>query len=170
MGLITRPPYRVKDVLAQCRRLQRLERVMENQGVSELLRLAVLEELGDDTAVVLCRLLFKSGTGEPLRRPMLGEPGFLGGGENKERWPLEPIHFFRGIPFYVVSMYSLGGLAESGSMYLSHCLRNGFWNDEPFPEVGDEDLQEIARDLIRSGPWDEPLPREGKQLILSQVE
>ena len=144
--------------------------IMENYGVSELMNLAVHEEFDDHTAIALCRLLFRSETGGALRRPMLGEPGFLGGGENDGRWPLEPIHLFRGIPFYIISLYGLAGLPESSSMYLSYCLRNGIWNNEPYSEFSDETLQVIALDFIRTGPWDEPLSTDQQQLILSQVE
>src|SRR5262249_34078402 len=158
------------EVLGHCAHLQRLERRMEDWGTSELMRMAVLEEPGDDHVIVLCRLLFRSRTGGPLRRPMLGEPGFLGGGCAEGRWPLEPLHLFRGVPFYVVRLYGLAGLAESGPWYLSHCLRNGLWGPEPYPEIGDVALLEIAHELIESGPWEEPLREEERRMILSQVE
>jgi hypothetical protein len=162
--------YRVKEVLAHCQRLQRFEQSSENWGVSELMRLAVLAEPEDDTAIVLCRLLFRSREGGPLRRPMLGEPGFLGRGEPDGRWPLEPVHLFRGIPFYVVWFYGLAGLPESGPIYLSYCLRNGVWNGEAYPQLGDEELRVSAEEFIESGSWSEPLRKDERHLLLSQVE
>jgi hypothetical protein len=172
MGLVNGQnwKYRVKEVLVHCGRLQRLEQRSEDWGVSELMRMAVLAERDDDTVIALCRLLFRSREGGPLRRPMLGEPGFLGGGEPDGRWPLEPVHLFQGVPFYVVRLYGLAGLPESGPLYLSYCLRNGVWNGEAYPEFGDGELRAIAEEFIESGPWAEPLGNDERQLLLSQVE
>jgi hypothetical protein len=161
--------YRVKEVLAHCDRLQSYER-MEGWGVSELMRMAVLAEPDDDTAIVLCRLLFRSREGGPLRRPMLGEPGFLGRGVADGRWLLEPVYLFRGAPFYVVWFYGLAGLPEPGPMYLSYCLRNGVWNGEAYPQFGDEELRVIAEELSEAGPWAEPLRKDERQLLMAQVE
>src|SRR5262245_27122653 len=94
-------PYRVKEILALARRLQWMEKRFENQGVAELMRMAVTTEASEETAGVLCRLLFRSPSGDPLRRPARGELGFLGE-TTYSHWPFEPVHLFRGIPFYVV--------------------------------------------------------------------
>jgi hypothetical protein len=170
MSLVNRP-YQVRAILDQCAFLQTLETRQDGWGVAELMRLAVRAEvnLEDDTPIVLCRLLFRSASGGPLRRPMLGSPGFLGGGDNGPQWPLEPVHLFRGVPFYVVSMYGLAGLAESGPYYLIHCLRHGVWNPDPYPQPGDDELGAIAREFIKAGPWHRALRRDEREMILAQV-
>jgi hypothetical protein len=160
--------YRVKDVLGQCARLQRWEARWENLGVSELMRMAVMGEPSEDTAIVLCRLLFRGRDGGALRRPMRGEPGFLGDTSCAD-WPLEPVHLFQSVPFCIVSMYSLAGLPELPPGYLAYCLRAGAWNPDPYPEMSEMDLKAIAHDFIARGPWARTLASFEQQMLLAQI-
>jgi hypothetical protein len=107
----------VKEVLALARRLQWMEKRFENQGVAELMRMAVTADPSEETVVILCRLLFSSPSGGPLRRPGRGEPGFLGE-TTCSHWALEPVHLFGGIPFYIVRGWTIAGLPEPASWYL----------------------------------------------------
>jgi hypothetical protein len=162
-------PYRVKDILALCRELQWLEKRHENQGVAELMRMAVTGEPSEETAVVLCRLLFRSRTGDSLRRPWRGQPGFLGETTYSD-WPLEPVHLFRGVPFHIVRGWAIAGLPEPAPWYLAYCLRNGAWVAEDYPDRSDQELLAVAHAFVETGPWVDPRDEHERHFILSQVE
>jgi uncharacterized protein (TIGR02996 family) len=161
--------YRAKEVLALCVRLQQMQSRWPDYGIAEMMRMAVLGEPRNHTAIVLCRLLFCSRSGDPLRRPGLGEPGFPGNTTYSD-WPLEPVQVHRGVPFYIVRGWGIAGLPESAPHYLAYCLQNGVWNSEPYALVSDEDLSAIARDFVASGPWKRRLDRYERRFILSQVK
>lgn len=163
------PNYRVTDVLKVARSIQKLGSLGVDYAVSKLMRLAVVEEGEGVRTIVLCRLLFRSPSGGAMRRPGLGAPGFLGGSSSPEDWPFEPVHLHRGVPFYVVRGYNLAGLPESGSAYLSCCLREGTWNSDPIPEYDDDTLREVAEDFIANGPWEDALDEDSQAFIRSQV-
>jgi hypothetical protein len=162
-------PYRIKEVLALCVHLQRLEARSENWGITELMRMAVQQEPSDETAVILCRLLFRSRSGEPRRRPARGQPGFFGGTTEAD-WPFEPVHLFRGVPFYIVSGWCIAGCPESATHYLADCLRNGAWNTERYSEMGDHELRAITNDFVEGGPWKHPLESHEVDFFFSQIE
>src|SRR5262245_2525288 len=79
--------YKAQVILCLCAELQLRERLCPQSGIAELMRMAVHGESSGESAINLCRLLFRSRTGEPLRRPGLGEPGFLGNTTYSD-WPL----------------------------------------------------------------------------------
>ncbi len=160
--------YRVREVLSWCAQLQRMESRYEDWGASELMRMAVLGEPNEDTVIVLCRLLFRAPDGGSLRRPLRGEPAFIGDTTSAD-WSMEPVHLSRGMPFCVVTMYSLAGLAEPPPAYLAYCLRSGIWNADPYPEASDVKLRAAAEALIASGPWRRPLEECEQQVILGQI-
>lgn len=168
MGLIGHE-YRVKGVLARCAGLQLMEARSEDWGVSELMRMAVLGEPDENTIIILCRLLFRSQDGGAMRRPMRGEPAFLGDTTYTD-WPLEPLHLFQGVPFCIVSMYSLAGLPEPPPSYLAHCLRAGVWSTHPYPDVSNLDLKAITHEFIACGPWARPLEASEQRMLFAQVE
>jgi hypothetical protein len=132
------------------------------------MRLAVLEEPSKATVLALCRMLFVSRAGQPLRPPGLGEPWFLGD-TSADSWPLEPIHLYRGVPFFIVKGWSLAGMAEQASWYLAHCLLDGVRNENPFAMVGQQQVAALAHEFIENGPWRRPLSSSERTFLLSQV-
>src|SRR5262249_22316521 len=108
-------------------------------------------------------------TGDPLRPPILGEPWFLADTSGQD-WPLEPIHLYQGIPFFIVKGWSLAGLAEEPSRYLAFCLASGVWVDRGFKAVAPADLAIFAQDFISSGPWKRPLDNPEQRFLLAQIE
>lgn len=161
--------YHIRECLGRCITLQRQSsRWGKDFAVAELMRMAVLEEPSEATVIALCRMLFVSETGQPLRPPSLGEPWFLGETE-EARWPLEPIHLYQGIPFFIVRGWSLAGLAEQSSGYLAYCLLSGVWNESPFRMVDEEELAVLAHEFIQNGPWKRPLEPFERMFLLAQI-
>ena len=150
-------------------RLQRMESRYENWGVGELMRMAVEGDPAEETVVTLCRLLFRTSSGQNIRPPVRGVPGCIGGTE-REDWPLLPVHLFEGIPFGVVDNWTIAGLAEPATWYLGYCLGHGVWNPDPYPDVGDDDLLAIAGRFVDHGPWRRPLEQWERDFVFSQVE
>ena len=162
-------PHRVQELLALTGRLQWMESRHENYGVAELMQMAVEGFPADDTVFALCRLLFRPPPGRVLRPPARGLPGCIGE-TSREDWPLLPVHVFEGIPFSVVQMWSIAGLAEGTTLYLGYCLRNGVWNPEPYPVVSGDEVLAIAGRFIKHGPWRRHLEQWEREFVLSQAE
>jgi hypothetical protein len=161
--------YNARDCLSRCVDLQlRYKRWGKELALGELMRLAVLEEPSQATVTALCRLLFKSDAGKPLRPPALGEPRFLGD-TSKNDWPLTPIHLYKNVPFFVVGGWSVAGLPEQATWYLAHCMLDGVWNDHPYAIIDQAQLEAVAHDFIENGPWVRPLRAEEQAFLLSQV-
>jgi hypothetical protein len=78
---------------------------------------------------VLCRMLFVAKPGLEFRRPLIGFPHFIGGGED---WPLEPIALVDGVPFYLVYGYSLAGYPEPAPQYVEYCIAECDWSPTRF--------------------------------------
>jgi len=163
--------YHVRDCLGRCIDLQRqYSRWGKELAIGELMRMAVLEEPSAATVFALCRMLFVSNTGKPLRPPALGEPWFLGD-TSEEDWPLEPIHLYRGVPFFVVRGWSMAGLPDRPSWYLAHCLLHGVWNENPFRMIDEEELAAVTHEFIQPELfWKRPLRDDELRFFLSQIE
>jgi hypothetical protein len=162
-------PYRVKEILSHCVRLQRLQGRGWEGGIPELMRMAVMCDPSEESAIILSRLLFRSRTGEPLRRPGRGQPGFFGETTYSD-WPLEPIHLYQGVPFYIVGGWLRAGFMEPATYYLTYCLQNAIWNEEPYSEKTDAELLAIANEFVEKGPWKSPLNEHVREFILAQIE
>jgi hypothetical protein len=163
-------PYRAADCLRLCAALQlQWSRWGNELAIGEFMRIAVLQDPSRATAIALCRLLFRSKTGEPLRPPSLGEPGFLGGTTSKD-WPLEPIHLYRGVPFLIVNDWALAGLAEQANWYLAHCLLHGVWNETRYVVMEQVEIDAIAHDFVVNGPWKRSLTDAEESFLLAQTQ
>jgi hypothetical protein len=119
-------------------------------------RAARLRELADDVEHApeiypLCRMLFEAKGKEAFRRPMIGSPFFVDGGDTAD-WPLEPITLYRGIPILVAAGYSLGGHAEEPKSYLEYCLDDCKWREEKFATLKSDEIKKIVNDFIASNP------------------
>jgi hypothetical protein len=161
--------YKAHNCLALAIQLQQqATRWGKEFAVGELMRMAVQADPSEATVFALCRMLFVSRTPIPLRPPSLGEPWWLGE-TTAEDWPLEPIHLYKGLPFFVVKGWSLAGLSESPNMYLACCLLNGVWNDHPYPWVEEAEITCLASAFIETGPWRAPLPAWEQKFLRSQI-
>lgn len=161
--------YHVQECVNHCAVLQtQYKRWGKELAIGELMRMAVLEEPSKAIVIALCRLLFRSKTGEPLRPPGLGEPSFLGG-TSSENWPLEPIHLYEGVPFFIVREWSLAGMPDQANWYLAYCLLEGVWNENPYTMIEQNQLRIVARRFIEKGPWKRLLTNGEQKFLLSQI-
>ncbi len=164
-----RGTYHIPECLSLAQLLQRqYKRWGPAPAIAELMRRAVLEDPSEATVFALSRMLFVSRDHEPLRPPALGEPWFLGDTEASD-WPWQPIHLYRGVPFYIVRGTSLAGLPEHPSWYLAHCLLKGVWNESPVPMVEPEELFNLAQEFIQNGPWRRALGPDEREFLLTQA-
>ena len=162
--------YHVQDCLDLCATLQlQYSRWGKELAIGELMRLAVLNEPSKAMVLAVCRLLFRSNTGEPLRPPGLGEPWFLGD-TSSENWPLEPIHLYNGVPFFIVNGWSVAGMPEQANWYLAYCLSNGIWNEAPYEMIEQQQLELGAHEFIDKGSWRRSLTYGEKMFLLAQIQ
>lgn len=85
----------------------------------------------DGQVILLCRMLFQAKPDSDFRRPLLGQPMFIGGTRIND-WPLEPIALVDNVPFLVTKGYILGGLPESAEKYLEYCLKECDWSTQNY--------------------------------------
>jgi hypothetical protein len=164
-----RGAYHIPECLSLALSLQRqYERWGPELAIGELMRMAVLEDPSEAIVFAVSRMLFVSKDQKPLRSPGLGEPWFLGDTEASD-WPWQPIHLYRGVPFYILRGTSLAGLPEHPSWYLAHCLLKGTWNESPFPMVEQEELVSLAQEFIQDGPWRRALRPDEREFLLTQI-
>lgn len=161
--------YHIRACLRCCVDLQQqYDRWGKELALAELMRMAVTEDPSAATVLALCRILFVSNRDEPLRPPGLGDPWFLGD-TSAEDWPLEPIHWYHDVPFFIVRGWSLAGLPERPSCYLAYSLLSGAWNKNRCNTAEQEELAATAQEFIHQGPWKRPLAASEQQFLLSQI-
>ena len=161
--------FQIKEVLDCSRLFQQREQKGENFGLGDFMRRTVRNELSRMTALGLCRLLFQSPSGHPLRWPMIGLPSCLGD-TKQDDWSDGPIYLFQNCPFLIVYGWTIAGFPEPPSWYLLHCIRNGIWNEEEYPDFQQEEVLSLAQDLISHGPWKRPLRPWEQEFLISQCE
>lgn len=123
-----------------------LQAMPESQRVATLAEWADIRSLSEPT-IVLCRMLIEKADGTPLRRPLLGMPDLEFGGELAD-YPDEPLLYFKGIPFFAVSGYTLAGQPERAIEYLRYALSVGRWRSIKYRVVDEDELKRVAEDLI----------------------
>jgi len=110
----------------------------------------------------LCRMLFAKKAGAESRRPLLGEPVFLGD-TNHDDWPLEPITLVDGIPFCVVLTYRSVGVDESYE-YVRYCVDNCDWSTLPLKEHTELEKRNAVSKLLSSFKRHTPIIIHGADL------
>jgi hypothetical protein len=158
----------VCEVRAECVRLQRVEARQEGAAVAELRRMASVGEFGDGRVFDLCRLLFRSRDGGPLRQRWSCSWELIGGAKADD-CPCSPHYVVRGIPFNIAIGLRHMGMVEHAETYLSYCLEVGVWNPEPFQECSREQVLAAASELVERGPWRRPLIPAERDWLQVQV-
>lgn len=118
--------------------------------------------------VALCRMLFAKRPNSEFRRASIGGAVFLAG-TDYEDWPLEPIDIVNGVPFSVVSGYSLAGQAEPAYNYISYCLENCDWNPYQFDLKSEAQKQEALSKLLASPKWKQELTPSEQGFFSAQI-
>lgn len=150
--------YRVDPYIAAAAALQ-AEPKTAADTLEMLIKDADNEHDHANKALILCRMLFTAKPKGEFRRPRLGGPLFLDGGEKLD-WPLEPIELVDGVPFLVVWGYSLGGAPEPASKYLSYCLKECDWTAEKYKPKGKEAKEKALAKLLADKRWKDGVPKE----------
>lgn len=159
-----------KDAVRLACELQQMEEMYDvSWGMSELMRLAVTADReGQENVFGLCRMLFKSKTSDPLRKPVLGKPGLIGEASLDEL-PDYPFHYHGPVLFHVARGYTLAGRRESASEYLAYCIRHGEWNIKRFAMTDDDSLVSLANEFVDIGPWHRPLNDDERDFVIDQI-
>ena len=123
-----------------------LQAMPEPQRVATLAEWADIRSLSEPT-IVLCRILMEKADGTPLRRPLLGMPNLEFGGQMTD-YPEEPLLYYKGIPFFAVSDYTMAGRRERAIEYLRYALSVGRWRSIRYRVVDEAELKRVAEDLI----------------------
>jgi hypothetical protein len=143
--------YRVDPYLRAAVSLQKLDRPTT---------MGLLHEMAQDgpspsrlSVIILCRMLFRrrAGSAHAFRAPAIGAPTFVSGTEDD--WPLWPIELFDGVPFMVVSGYTLGGLPESDESYLRYCEASCDWTDVRYAVKTDQEKRHALTSFLASDRW-----------------
>lgn len=157
------------DCLVTCSSLQQqAQRYGKESAVAELMQYAVDGVYNETMIAALCRLLFVSRNGSPLRSPRLGAPGLIGDMDSAAA-PLLPVFVHLNVPFCVVKNWLLAGTPEPASWYLAYCLLEGAWNHTMVQVPPLTSLTSVAHDFIRNGPWITRLQCDESTYLLGQV-
>ncbi len=108
----------------------------------------------------LCLLVYDPKPDAGLPIPLFGAPDFpytfpyTHGLINSVDWPRFPLTLNRGVPFLLVSGYTVGGVPESGTAYIQRCQSNGTFHAVEYPIVTHSDARIGLDDLLSSAKWD----------------
>jgi hypothetical protein len=145
-----------------------LRAVRKEKAASLLMSLAKDRERSI-AAFILCRMLFTAKPNGDFRCPGLGQPFFVGD-TPADYWPLVPIQIVDGVPFLVVKGYALAGSPESAAGYVRYCLEECEWGTAEFKPKTAAEKQEALKKLLMSRKWKEPLGKEDKEFLSSQLK
>jgi beta-lactamase regulating signal transducer with metallopeptidase domain len=102
---------------------------------------------------VLCTLLYRTTAIKPLRAPRFGGPNIPYRSMSSTDWPTLPLTLSRGVPFLMVSGYSLAGHAEPAAAYLEYCKKNGRFKMVPYKAPTEGDAEKAMAELFASPRW-----------------
>lgn len=151
-----------------------LELAIELQGLDDGARADRLRELAHDGAApgidvfVLCRMLFEARPESECRRPLLGQPLYLGGTTGAD-WPVDPIAIVDDVPILVVAGYMLGGLPEPARDYVEYNLATCGWSERRYAAKTSAQLDAAMQSLMSTGPWMQHLAQAELDFLRAQL-
>jgi hypothetical protein len=111
----------------------------------------------DYYVVWLCLLVYDPKPHSSLPNPMLGDPDFpypaFNNPEKSVDWPRFPLDLNQGVPFLLVSGYTVGGFPEPGMWYVKRCRANGIFRTSFYPIPSHAEAEQALNDLIFSRKW-----------------
>jgi hypothetical protein len=161
----SRPGYKVDPYIDIAINLQR----MASDKATNLLLNLVKDDPEGEKLIILCRMLYTAKPKKTFRRPSLGGPRCLGQTSDDD-WLLEPIEIVDGIPFLIVTGYTIAGAPEPAKMYITYCIHNCDWNVFQFKPKSLEEKQKALDKLITSPKWKAPLTEDEKKFLSSQIK
>jgi hypothetical protein len=120
----------------------------------------------EDQVIILCRMLFEPRKHQEFRRPLIGDPSFIGG----SHWPLEPIAVHEGIPILVTYGYVLDEAAEPSRQYLQYCIDHCRWRAVPYTSHTPDELKKIIAQWLSEQKWPRPLDAREQDFFAGQAE
>jgi fermentation-respiration switch protein FrsA (DUF1100 family) len=161
--------YRADPYIKAAAALQAVGKDRAAVILAELARKAREDKVEELKVVILCRMLFRAKPGGTFRPAAVGKP-IPDGPADRRPWPLEPIEVVDGVPFKVVSGYTLTGEWEHAANYLAYCLRECEWNPEPYrPKSAAEKRAALAKLNASLNPTS-PLPENDRLVYGWQIE
>jgi hypothetical protein len=145
-----------------------LQALGRDTAVAHLHEMAKDERTGG-SVIILCRMLFKKRADDDFRRPHIGGANFLGGTGYSD-WPLEPIELVDGIPFLIVTGYTVAGFPELDSWYLTYVEAHADWNDVQYLVRTKQQQQAALAKLLFSPKWKTPLTDRERQFLARQLD
>ena len=143
-------------------------------------RSSIVDE--EQKVAVLCRMLFTRRPGSDFERPSLGGPSFLGMDSSRtiyftsdpifKKWSLEPIELVDGVPFAVVTGYSIEGHVDprSAELYVRYCMTNCNWSSVRFTTKSMEQKEAALQKLLSSAKWERQLEGWEREYLTKQLE
>jgi hypothetical protein len=148
----------------------KLKAVGKDEAVKLLRAAAVKDSVSPpDPVIHLCRMLFTPKKGGEFRRPGLDLPECLGG-SNGKAWALEPIEIVDGVPFLIVSGYTLGGVPEPTVDYVDYCSKKCEWGSSEYRAKSDAEKKAALEKLLSSKKWKRPLEEWEREFLSSQIK
>jgi hypothetical protein len=159
--------YRVDPYIAAA---GKLKAVGKDEAVKILKAAAIKDSASPpDPVLHLCRMLFTPKKGKEFRPPMIGAPHCLGGSDAKD-WPLEPIEIVDGVPFLIVSRYTLAGVPEHTVAYVEYCSKECEWGSADHRAKSVAEKTAALGKLLSSKKWKRPLEDWEKEFLSSQIK
>jgi hypothetical protein len=148
----------------------KLNAVGKDEAVKLLRAAAVKDSMSPpDPVIHLCRMLFTPKKGKEFRPPMLGAPHCLGGSDRKD-WSRLPIEIVDGVPFLILSGYTLGGAPEATVKYVDYCSKECEWGGTDYPPKSDAEKKAALEKLLASKKWKRPLEKSEREFLASQIK
>lgn len=105
----------------------------------------------------LCLLIYDPKPHSSLPNPGFGDPDFpypaFNNPEKSVDWPRFPLVLNQGVPFLLVSGYTLGGRGEPSTWYVKRCRADGIFHTTPYPIPSHAEAEKALNDLISSRKW-----------------
>jgi hypothetical protein len=139
--------FRASHYLEAAVQIQKLD---ADKRADRLRQIAADPKRGSE-AFPLCRMLFEAKGKAEFRRPMIGGPLFVDGGQTRD-WPLEPITLYQDVPILVSGGYILMGVAEKPRSYVEYCLEECRWRDVKYSVPDKAQIKKVIDEFIASSP------------------
>jgi hypothetical protein len=101
----------------------------------------------------LCRLLYTSKPGQPLRAPRFGALMLPFNTMRSADWPLMPLAESDGVFFILAQSYTIAGVPEDPVHYLEYCVQSGSFRREALRVPTPNEAERALSALLASPAW-----------------
>jgi hypothetical protein len=157
-------PYRIDRLLSIAVQIQALSPEARQRKLEQIAGKGAI----DQDCYHLCRLLFVPKGTALFRAPRLGIPQYINESHAKA-WPDDPFAIVDGIPFQIVTGYTLAGRPESPIAYLTYCIDSCKWNPYIYQIPDLAQKQAALQKLIDAPPISGHLSPEEGHFLQAQI-